>query len=134
MAANKYINLYMGDVTEGGKDGTQVSPDDAETSPIAVVLDAAKAESKTVKVAIRCESGYETGADTVISFSGANKSKWTACATETGTFSDTLTLTSSIGETNKLFYIKAASTSDEDPLNDSTTNLSISTKVQVKGH
>ena len=43
--ANKYINIYAGNPTSGGTDATQVSTDGANTSPIAVTLDASKAES-----------------------------------------------------------------------------------------
>ena len=50
--SNKYINLYMGDVTEGGSDGIPISTDNTETSPLEITLDAANNESKTVKVAV----------------------------------------------------------------------------------
>ena len=58
--ANDYFHLYMNNPTAGGTDGTQVSEDHAFTAPISAVLNASNNESKLIKLAIRCESGYET--------------------------------------------------------------------------
>ena len=127
----EYINLYYGKVTEGGTDGTEVSTNDTETSPISVTLDATKNEEKVIPVAIRCGDGYKTSGDTVISFEGATKDKWFASAKEDSGFGDTLTISESIGTTNKLFYIKATSSSDEKPSNDKSVNVKVSTKIEA---
>ena len=39
--ANHYMNLYMGNPTAGGTDGTIVSLDGSQTSPVMFTLDAA---------------------------------------------------------------------------------------------
>lgn len=55
-----YYHLYMNNPTAGAVDGTQVSEDHAFTAPISAVLNAINNESKLIKLAIRCEKGYET--------------------------------------------------------------------------
>lgn len=55
-----YYHLYMNNPTAGAVDGTKVSEDHAFTSPISAVLNASNNESKLIKLAIRCEKGYET--------------------------------------------------------------------------
>lgn len=55
-----YYHLYMNNPTAGAADGTKVSEDHAFTAPISAVLNASNNESKLIKLAIRCESGYET--------------------------------------------------------------------------
>lgn len=126
---NAYINLYMDNPTADGTDGTAISTDSANTNPLTVTLDATSNETKTVTCAVRCEAGYKTVQDTVLSFDGTNKSKWSICRTETGTFSDTLTITDTVEQKNILFYVKATSSSDEDPSNDTSVTLKLSTKV-----
>lgn len=55
-----YYHLYMNNPTAGATDGTKVSENHAFTAPISAVLNASNNESKLIKLAIRCESGYET--------------------------------------------------------------------------
>ena len=121
--ANQYIGLYMNNPTAGGTDGTAVSLDGSETAPLSVILDAAANEAKTVKCAVRCGSGYKTSGDTTISFEGESATKWSAADTEGGTFSASLTISDSVGATNRVFYIKAASSSDETPHKDTSVKI-----------
>lgn len=129
--SNKYINLYMGDVTEGGSDGIPISTDNTETSPLEITLDAANNESKTVKVAVRCEPGFITTGNTAITFVGSNSNKWVISASENSSLESSLIIRDSINETNKILYIKALSTADEDPVIDSSTNIRITTKIKA---
>lgn len=138
--ANKYINLYMNNPTADNTDGTQVSTDDTETSPIAVTLDASKNEVKYIKCAIRCNSGYKTSGNVTLSFVGNNKAKWALSddggytndniATK-GTFSDTLTISNEITDKNKIFWVKATSSSDEEPQNDKSTNIELKATIMA---
>lgn len=128
----EYINLYMDNPTAGGTDGTAVSTGDTETSPISVTLDATKSESKILPIGIRTEKGYKTSGDTTITFEGDTKDKWSVSDKATGDFSDTLTISDSIGNANKIFYIKASSTSDEKPSNDKSVNVKVSTKIEAE--
>lgn len=129
---NAYINLYTNNPTAGGTDGTLVSTDNTETSPISVNLDASQNESKIVKCAIRCESGYEAQAGTVISATGTTAGKWTfaldndyadADAAASAVYASQITINEVIGTTNKIFWAKASSSSDENPGNDITVNI-----------
>ncbi|BAL83520.1 hypothetical protein SELR_18120 [Selenomonas ruminantium subsp. lactilytica TAM6421] len=127
----EYINLYMNNPTAGGTDGTAVSTNDTETNPVSVTLDATKNEEKVVTLALRTEEGYKTSGDTVISFDGTTKDKWQVSETADGSFNETLTISDSIGTTNKLFYVKATSSSDEKPSNDKSVNIKVSTKIEA---
>lgn len=126
---NSYINIYTDSPTAGGTDGTAISTDGASTNPLTVELDATTNESKIVTCAVRCEAGYKTKTDTTISFSGETKNKWGICATQDGTYADSLTITDTIEQKNILFYVKASSSIDEDPANDTSVTIKLATKI-----
>lgn len=121
--ANQYISIYMNNPTAGEKDGTAVSLDGSQTAPVSVTLDAASGESKTVKCAVRCGSGYKTSGETAISFEGESAAKWSTGDTEDGAFSASLSIPDSIGETNRIFYVRAQSSSDETPRKDTSVAI-----------
>ena len=137
--ANAYINLYTGTVTAGGTDGTAVSTGDTETSPVSVTLNATKAETAIVKCALRCETGYKTSGDTKITFTGTSAAKWQVAADNSyadataaaaaATFASTLTISTSIAATNTIVWLKALSSTDESPANDTTADLQVDTTV-----
>ena len=127
--ANK-LHIYMNNPTSRMKDGTEASTD-TETSPIAVLLDAAKEEEKVVKCAVRCDSSYKVEGAVTIKFVGANAAKWKAAQDNNYTvdtvlasaeWKDTIAL-QSVGEGNVIFWVKAMSTSDESPKNDTTVDV-----------
>lgn len=127
--ANK-LHIYMNNPTSRMKDGTEASTD-TETSPIAVLLDAAKEEEKAVKCAVRCDSGYKVEGAVTIKFVGTNTVKWKAAQDNNYTadtvlasadWKDTISL-QSVGEGNVIFWVKAMSTSDESPKNDTTVDV-----------
>lgn len=130
--AQAYIHIYINNPTSAGSDGTQVSEDGTQTSPLSVTLDASKGESKIVKCAIRCTTGYKTSGSTVLTFTGTTKAKWSICpdasyadatAAAAGTYSDTLTITDSIADKNVVFWVKAISSTDESPAKDTSVTL-----------
>ena len=136
--ANAYINLYTGTVTAGGTDGTAVSTGDTETSPVSVTLNATNAETAIVKCALRCETGYKTSGDTKITFTGTNAAKWQvaadnsyadATAAAAATFASTLTISTAIDATNTVVWLKALSSADESPANDTGTDLKVDCAV-----
>ena len=127
--ANK-LHIYMNNPTNRMKDGTEASTD-TETSPIAVLLDAAKEEEEAVKCAVRCDSGYKVEGAVTIKFVGKNAAKWKAAQDNNYTadtvlasadWKDTISL-QSVGEGNVIFWVKAMSTSDESPKNDTTVDV-----------
>lgn len=127
----KHLHLYMNNPTSGGVDGTEISSD-SETLPLSVTLDASKAESKAMKCAVRCDTGYQIEGDTEIYFEGTNASKWQVApdnsytdadnALNMATWANTLTL-ATVAATNAVFWVKAMSSTDEDPQNDRTVDL-----------
>ena len=125
--ANAYINVYKNNPTAGDTDGTCVSTDGDYTSPISVTLNASQNESKKIKLAIRCESGYETVGNVEICDSGDTDDRWVFSATENGTYSDSLTISSTVNATNTIFWSEASSDDSETP----TTDRSVSILVEA---
>lgn len=137
-----YLKIYTGSVTSGAKDGVEVSSEHTMTSPLTAVLDSSKAESKCIKCAIRCETGFQTNGTTTLSFMHWNGSAYEATggaidkfriAKDNGytdanvdssaTWSSSINISDVIGDTNVLFWIKISSTQDEAPVKDNTIAL-----------
>ena len=137
--ANAYINVYMYNPTQDKTDGTLVSSDGAQTSPIAATLDASKAESKIIKLAIRCEAGYTTDTDGAkIDFTGTTAGKWLVAYSAGNTadaapadsaFSTSATIPLAIAQKNVVFWAKATSSTNENPQNDISVKLRVSAKI-----
>ena len=127
----KHLHLYMNNPTAGNTDGTEISSGD-DTLPLNVTLDANKAETKAVKCAVRCDTGYEVEGDTSIYFEGTNAEKWQV-GTDEG-YADATTalnmaqwgttlILGGVAATNSIFWVKVSSTVGENPQNDRTVNL-----------
>ena len=127
--SNAYINIYKGNPTAAGTDGTAVSTGGTYTEPITVALNASEAETKKVKLAIRCESGYTTVGDTTIADSGDTNDRWKLCLTENGTYTDSITISSTIGTTNVIFWAQASSATTENPGTDRSVSLAVSATI-----
>lgn len=127
----KHLHLYMNNPTAGGVDGTEISSGD-ETLPLTVTLNASQAESKALKIAARCDTGFLIDGDVDIYFEGTNAAKWqvaadnsfadAATALTMAQWGSTLTL-ANVAATNKVFWVKASSTANEEPQNDRTVDL-----------
>jgi hypothetical protein len=133
MAANAYMNLYAGTVTDGATDGTRIKLGAADTDPgilpLTVALNASTSEAKVIPVALRCQTGFETSGDVKVSFQGTTAAKWSVCDTQTGTFASTLTISNTIGATNKVFYVKASSDTSESPANDTSVTIHVEAAI-----
>lgn len=125
------LHIYFGNVTAGMKDGTEASSG-TELSPISVTLDASKAESKAVKCAVRCDTGYYIEGNCTITKIGTNAAKWkvaeddsyadAAAALASATWQDSIAL-ANVSDVNKIFWAKAMSDSTESPQNDTSVDL-----------
>ena len=124
------LHIYMNNPTEGGKDGTEVSSG-TELAPISVLLDAGKGEQKAVKCAVRCESGFHIDEALTIKFVGDHADKWKIAldnrytaetALESADWKDSIAL-SNVGAANAIFWVKALSTADENPQNDTSVDI-----------
>lgn len=125
------LHIYFGNVTAGMKDGTEASSG-TELSPISVTLDASKAESKAVKCAVRCDTGYYIEGNCTITKIGTNAAKWkvaeddsyadAAAALVSATWQDSIAL-ANVSDVNKIFWAKAMSSTEEIPQNDTSVDL-----------
>ena len=124
------LHIYMNNPTEGGKDGTEVSSG-TELSPISVLLDAGKGEQKTVKCAVRCESSFHIDGTLTVKFVGDHADKWKVAMDHNYTTDTVLTVAdwkdeialSGVGTVNVIFWVKAMSSSDEQPQSDVSVDL-----------
>ena len=129
--ANAFINLYAGNPTEGGTDGTIISTDGTQTAPLVIVLDASQNESKKEKLAIRCDTGYQAMAGTVIQDNNDTDDRWKFSLTEDGVYTDSITLSSAIDTVNTIFYAQAGSSSLESPMRDTTVSIQVNTTIEA---
>ena len=144
------IKFYNGTVTAGGKDGNEIS-EGTNANPLSFTLNAAVNETKCSKVAIRCKDGYETYGTTKIAAyhntgsgyepTGGDVDKWSFAADagytsaddalSKATWKDSISFTDKIGDTNTVFWVKAASNSAEVPSNDTSTVLYCTTVIKA---
>ncbi|AZV56080.1 hypothetical protein [Clostridium sp. AWRP] len=132
------IHVYQGSVTSGGTDGTQVS-EGTETAPIIVgPLNATNnEESSAIKLAIRCDAGYNSSGNAVITPTGTTADKWALApdnagvAGSFGTYGSALTISSVIGTTNTLFWVKAKASNTETPANDTSVDLVVNATINA---
>lgn len=124
------LHIYMNNPTEGGKDGTEVSSG-TELAPISVLLDAGKGEQKAVKCAVRCENGFHIDGTLTVKFVGDHADKWKVAMDHNYTtdtvlvaadWKDEIAL-SGVGTVNVIFWVKAMSSSDEQPQSDVSVDL-----------
>lgn len=127
------IHVYQGTVTAGGTNGTQVS-EGTGSAPIVVgpLKASINEESSAIKLAIRCDTDYETVGNTTITPTGTSSAKWALAPDNSGSagvfgsYGAALTISSVIDDTNTLFWAKAKATNDETtPVNDTTVDLRV---------
>ena len=124
------LHIYTNNPTEGSKDGTEVSSG-TELAPISVLLDAGKGEQKAVKCAVRCESGFHIDGALTIKFVGDHADKWKVAMDHNYTTDTVLTAADwkdeialfGVGTVNVIFWVKATSSSDEQPQSDVSVDL-----------
>ena len=124
------LHIYMNNPTAGSTDGTEVSSG-TELAPISVLLDAGKGEQKAVKCAVRCESGFRIDGTLTVKFVGDHAGKWKAetdnkytaeTALESAEWKDSISL-SGVADKNTIFWVKALSTTDEPPQQDTSVDI-----------
>lgn len=125
--ANAHLNIYKNNPTAGNADGTAVSTGD-NSSPITFTVDSSNNEVASDTLAIRCEPGFFTASTTSISIVSDTANHW-ALSLNGETWGTDITITSTVGESNRVFYIKADSTSSENPQNDSSAKLRVKFKI-----
>ena len=131
-----YIHVYT-TPTASGTDGTLVS-EGTGLQPITVTLNATNNEESTpIKLALRCDAGYQTSGNITLSLLGTTNAKWALApdnAGSVGTFGAygaNLVIATVVGATNVLFWAKAKATSDEAPQNDTTVDIQVSATIEA---
>ncbi|AOH48043.1 hypothetical protein BCS37_06160 [Selenomonas sp. oral taxon 920] len=124
------LHIYMNNPTEGGKDGTEVSSG-TELAPISILLDAGKGEQKAVKCAVRCENGFHIDGTLTVKFIGEHADKWKVAldnkytaetVLDSAEWKDVISL-QNVRDTNTVFWVKAVSTADEKPQQDTSVDI-----------
>ena len=138
-----FIKLYGGDVTEGKTDGVVISENMTQSNPIAMSLNAKVAEATAVKIALRCEEGFQTSGDVVVSacrydgtnyvtsggnidkfrFAADNEFATPAAAMANGNWGTTLTISDVIGDKNHTFWVKVMSDTTQVPTKDTSVSI-----------
>jgi len=146
-----FIKLYGGTVTSGGTDGTAISENMLQTSPLKTSLNAKNAEAKAVKVALRCEDGFQTSGDVSVSAwrydgtkyvnTGGNIDKFrfakdnnyadAATALANATWVTELTIDDVIDDTNYIFWVKIMSETTQTPQKDTSVSVHITGVVEA---
>lgn len=130
------IHLYKDNSTDGGTDGTLVSEGDGLVPVLSGELRAdLEQESSSIKLALRCDSGFQTidngGIHATITPIGITTTKWALAPDNAGSpgvwgaYGAMLNISTLIGAVNKIFWAKAKATADENPSNDTGVDLKI---------
>ena len=143
------INLYCNNPTAGKKDGTAISQDNTQTSPLALTLKLT--EQKAVKVAVRTDSGYKTADGVNISFAhydgkeyqatGGNIANWYVCldkqyataeeALSKGTWGHSVDITADVTDVNTIIWVKYDASNATEPINDDSTAVCLKATVEA---
>ena len=126
---NQYINVYNGNPTEGALDGIVVSYDGLQTNPVDVTLDGNNGESKIIKLAIRCASGFWAPSGVEISLENDRMGRWSFCKTKNGTFTNKLTITEAVTNVNTIFYAKVTA-GVESPKKDTDVFIVVDAEIE----
>lgn len=125
-----YFKLYK-------EDGQAISNGD-NSNPLSVILNASNNETKTLKTTLKSEAGYKLATGTVVKIGTGNfdscvpATKYQISLKENEGFADTITIDSEVDETTGVVvYVKAMSSSDEDPSKDIETKIMIKATVQA---
>ncbi|WP_085023894.1 hypothetical protein [Anaerovibrio sp. JC8] len=143
------INLYTNNPTIGKSDGTLVSQDHTQTSPLSVTLKTG--QQKAVKIAVRCDQGFTAveGAEISLAYwdgqeyqaTGGNIAKWYLAlddnytdsddALNKGTWEHTANITNAITDKNTILWAKYDGQDDTTPMNDDKTAICIKATVEA---
>ena len=137
------IKIYKGAVTAGQTDGTLVSSgtglDPIESGAIKVPA-AGYQEGSWIKLAVRCDPGYETVEDSSrharISIVDSEKvTMWQLAPDNSGQpgtakdWGEPLDFVTKIGATNTIFWARARVASTEEPANDKSVHIQVAATI-----
>ena len=123
--ASEYMNIYANNPTAGQRDGTAISLDGTQVNPLVVSLDASTNETKKIPLALRTEANYIAAAGATVRTCNDSNDRWKFALTESGTYSDTVIISSGISSVNTIFYAQASSSSLENPARDTSVSIKV---------
>ena len=137
------IKIYKGNPTAGGTDGTLVSSgtglNPIESGAIKVP-ESGYTEGSWIKLAVRCDTGYETVEDSArharISIeNSAGVTLWQLAPDNAGSagtpedWGDPLDFLTKIGATNTIFWARARVAYTEEPANDASVDFKVAATI-----
>jgi hypothetical protein len=137
------IKIYKGTVTAGSDNGTLVSSgtgaEPIQSGALKVPAEG-YAEGSAIKLAVRCDSGYETVEDdgkhaTIAIVDSTHVDKWALAPDDEGSpgefgdYGDPLVFLSQIDDTNTIFWAKARVAYTEEPANDTSVDIEVSALI-----
>lgn len=137
------IKIYKGDPTAAGTNGTLVSSGD-DTEPIEsgslLVPDDGFEEGSWVKLALRCDNGFETEeADSrharVSIEDSTSVDKWQLAPDDENSpgtpedWGDPLDFAAQVDDTNTIFWARARAADSETPVNDTSVSITVNAVV-----
>jgi len=142
MAESK-IKIYKNNPTAGGTNGTLVSSgtglNPIESGAIKVP-ESGYAEGNWIKLAVRCDTGYETVEDSsrharISIVDSAGVTLWQLAPDNSGQagtpqdWGDPLDFLTKIGATNTIFWARARVASTEEPANDKSVYIQVAATI-----
>ena len=137
------IKIYKGNPTAGGTDGTLVSSgtglNPIESGAIKVPA-AGYQEGSWIKLAVRCDAGYETVEDSsrharISIEDSAGVTLWQLAPDNAGSagtpedWGDPLDILTKIGDTNTIFWARARVAYTEEPANDTSVDIQVAATI-----
>jgi hypothetical protein len=137
------IKIYKNNPTAGGTDGTLVSSgtglNPIESGAIKVPA-AGYQEGSWIKLAVRCDAGYETVEDSsrharISIEDSAGVTLWQLAPDNAGSagtpedWGDPLDFLTKIGDTNTIFWARARVASTEEPANDESVDIQVAATI-----
>jgi len=137
------IKIYKGAVTAGQTDGTLVSSgtglDPIESGAIKVPA-AGYQEGSWIKLAVRCDTGYETVEDSsrharISIVDSAKVTMWQLAPDNNGQsgtaedWGEPLDIVTKIGATNTIFWARARVAHTEEPANDTSVDIQVAATI-----
>jgi hypothetical protein len=137
------IKIYKNNPTAGGTDGTLVSSgtglNPIESGAIKVPA-AGYQEGSWIKLAVRCDTGYETVEDSsrharISIVDSAKVTMWQLAPDNSGQpgtaedWGEPLDILTKIGATNTIFWARARVASTEEPSNDESVDIQVTATI-----
>lgn len=126
-----YIHLYRNNPTAGGVDGNLVSEGDGSNPITSASSVTTGNESEVITLAARCETGYTTSGNAVITPTGTTATYWSLSLDGVTwlAYGAALTIASTITAVNTLFYAKYKAAAGENPATDKTVSFNTVAKI-----